>query len=142
MNAKRATVRLFVATTGLLASLLELTGTLVRLGTAGLRFVTALLDSLTRRLRGPVDASTHMTLAPAVMAPLPTPVAAPVARVAASPTVSMTGDERLTSALLSLKFPTAKVRLFAASVAGRQEPLKVLVKEGIVALSSPSPVLS
>jgi hypothetical protein len=49
----------------------------------------------------------------------------------------MTGNERLTSALLSLKFPVARVRAFTASVEGRQAPLEVLVKEGIVALSNP-----
>jgi hypothetical protein len=125
MNAKRAIVRLFVAVTGLLASLFELAGAFVRLG-------TAVLERFTNRLRNPVAApisATHaMALAPTVIAP--------AASVAPRATVCMTVDERLTSALLSLGFRAANVRAFAASVCGREAPLEVLVKEGIVALSA------
>jgi hypothetical protein len=135
MNAKRATLRLFVAVTGLLASLLELAGAFVRLFTTGLRLGTVCLERLTNRARGPVTAS----VAPVLSAVPLVAVAAHPARVAATATVAMSGDERLTSALLSLKFPVAKVRAFAASVQGREAPLEVLVKEGIMALSSPGP---
>jgi hypothetical protein len=122
MTATRATVRLFVAVTGLVASLFELAGALVRL-------VTACTEILSRRLRSPRrDATLALALAPTVIAPAPAP------RVA--PTVLMSADERLTSALLSLKFPAAKVRAYAASVQHRQAPLEVLVKEGIVALTT------
>ena len=113
MNAKRATLRLYVAITGLLASLFELTGAFVRLA-------TACLELASRRLqRG-----------------TPVPVAACVAPTAAPKTIAMASDERLVSALCSMKFPTAKVRAFVASVGGRQAPLDVLLKEGIIALTS------
>lgn len=127
MTIKRATVRFFVATTGLIASVLELTGAFVRL-------ITACLDRLASLVRRPVDAS-HAVALPAALAP--TVIAPAVPARAPTPTIAMTGDERLVSALLSL-FPTAKtkVRAFAASVQGREAPLEVLVKEGIVALSA------
>jgi hypothetical protein len=132
MTLKRATVRLFVAVTGLLASLFELAG-------ASVRLATAILEHLTNRLRSPVaapaPAAVPMTLTPTVFA-APAVVAAPMKAPTEAPRTSR-GDERLTSALLSLKFPTTKVRAFAASVSGREAPLEVLVKEGIVALSSP-----
>lgn len=127
MTAKRATVRFYVALVGLLASVLELGGALIRLG-------TACLEIMTRRLRSPVDASTRLGLAPTVIAP-PSPT---VSRQ----TVAMSGDERLTSALMSLGFKAANVRAFAASVGGRNATLEVLVKEGMIALSSPNQVLS
>lgn len=138
MTLKRATVRLFVAVTGLLASLFELAG-------ASVLLATVILERLTNRLRSPVAAPAPavvpMALAPTVLVP-PVVVAPAVKAPAEIPrvsraTIAMSGDERLTSALLSLKFPSAKVRAFAASVNGREAPLEVLVKEGIVALSSP-----
>jgi hypothetical protein len=121
MTAKRATVRFYVAIVGLLASVLELAGAFVRL-------VTVCLDRAASRLKSPVDASTRLALAPTVIAP--------PARAAASHTITMGEDERLTSALMNLGFRAANVRAFTASVSGRQAPLETLVKEGIVALSA------
>lgn len=117
MNAKRATLRLFVAATGLIASILELGAGIVRLITATLNR----LASFVRPQKAPVAPS--LALAPTVLAKAPQ-------------TARMTEDERLTSALLSLKFPAGKVRAFTASVQGRQAPLEMLVKEGIVALTA------
>lgn len=113
MTAKRATVRLYVALTGLFASLLEFTGALVRL-------CTAYMEKMKHR----VQAGTGHA---------PVTASAPPSRIA---TVAMTEDERLVSALMSLGFRAANVRAFAASVCGRQVPLEVLVKEGIVVLSA------
>ena len=110
MTAKRATVRLYVAMTGLFASLFELVEAFVRL-------VTACLEHATRRV------------APAA------PAAAPATSKAGA-TIAMTEDERLVSALMSLGFRAPNIRAFAATVRGRQAPLEVLVKEGIVALSA------
>jgi hypothetical protein len=110
MSYKRATLRFYVALTGLLASLLELSGAFVRL-------LAACLERLTKRLQAPVSTPAS--------APAPAPVV-----------VMATANERLIAALSSMKFPAARVRAFAASVSGRTEPLEALVKEGIVALSN------
>jgi hypothetical protein len=124
MNAKRATVRLFVAVTGLLASLLELVTGIVRLATAVLERAASVAKPRTASPTG--RAST----------PAQTLATAPTVVAEAPPTARMTEDERLTSALMSLGFRAPNVRAFAASVRGRQAPLEVLVKEGIVALSA------
>jgi hypothetical protein len=134
MNAKRATLRLYVAVTGLLASVFELAGAFVRLA-------TALLERAARTVapKGPQasQARQEPPMAPPPAQFLPTFATAPtVVETVPRTTVAMTGDERLTSALLSLGFHTKNVRAFAATVRGRQEPLEVLVKEGIVALSA------
>jgi hypothetical protein len=131
MNAKRATLRLYVAITGLLASVFELAGAFVHLA-------TALLERAARTV-APKAPQTRQEppMAPPPAQFLPTFATAPtVVETVPRTTVAMSGDERLSSALLSLGFHTKNVRAFAATVRGRQEPLEVLVKEGIVALSA------
>jgi hypothetical protein len=145
MNAKRATLRLYVAVTGLFASVFELAGATVRLA-------TALLERATRYV-----SSKRATTVPEVIQVPPavyqTPHAAPhgvyqtskttevttEAWAATAPVgapVAMPQNERLHSALVNMGFKASCVRKFTASVQGRNDPLETLVKEGLVALSS------
>jgi hypothetical protein len=115
MTAKRATLRLYVALTGLLASLLELTGALVRLATSAVQRVTPKARPETTTVPWTPQAPTWVQQA--------APVAPPQ-------------DEKLHGALVGMGFRAGSVRKFTASVQGRTEPLEVLIKEGIVALSA------
>jgi hypothetical protein len=111
---KRAIVRLIIAVFALLASLVELAVRLVQL-------VIAAVDRLARGLEGRRIV-----------------VVEPPKRVPVAPTVNDGEEDRLVQALTGLQFRAASVRAFAATVRARikTEPMDVLVREGIVHLSS------
>jgi hypothetical protein len=113
MSYKRATVRLFVALTGLFASVLELLGATIRLVTSAIRLATTCLE------RHEAAPTRHREL-------LVEPTAA----------LGPSQEEKLANALSGLGFRAGQARAFAVSVRGRQDPINMLVKEGIVALSS------
>jgi hypothetical protein len=114
----RATRRFLVAFVGLLASILEFAGALVRLA-------TAVLERAARRVAPRVQ--------PASMVAQPTRTAPAVAPLAAG---ALPQEERLQSALVNMGFKAGSVRAFTASVRGSQKSLEALVKEGIVDLSA------
>ncbi len=116
MSYKRSTLRLFVAVTGLIAAVLEFVTAAVRLG-------GAILERATRRV------------APRAQATVAEPAWVPQAPARALPATGP-DEEKLQNALMSLKFPAARVRAFTASCRGRTEGLDVLVKEGIQQLAS------
>ena len=112
MTTKRAFLRLLVATTGLLASILELVAAAIRLG-------SALLERANLAVRPRAQ-----TVVPAV------------AKTVMTEPIGPSQEERIHAALVGMGFTAGCVRKFTASVRGRQAPLETLVKEGIVALSA------
>ena len=115
MNTKTATVRFVVALFSLLAAVLELCASLVRLLTA-----LALRAATLVRLRPEVAQAPGRPNLRVVRAPAP-------------------GQEaRLTSALVGMGWPASAVRRFVDSVGDRvgREPIEALIKEGLASLAA------
>ncbi len=113
MNAKRATLRLYVAVTSLFASVLEL-------ATGILRLASTLVARGTRALEPrstPAAVERLETPPPAAMAPL-------------------SETDKLTSALLGLNFRAPAVRAYVATTRGSTAPLPDLIRNGIAALTN------
>ena len=127
MTTKRAFLRLLVATTGLLASILELVAAAIRLG-------SALLERANQAVRSS-QARTVVVTAPAADGWTAQRTVAPTVLMTPA-TFGPSPEERLHAALTGLGFRAGCVRAFTASVRGRQAPLDALIKEGIVALSA------
>jgi hypothetical protein len=109
MNAKRATLRLYVAVTSLFASVLEL-------ATGILRLASTIVARGTQALE-PRSGERSEAPPPAVMA---TP-----------------GEvDKLTAALAGLGYRTPAVRAYVASVRDSTKPLPDLIRDGIAALSN------
>ena len=113
MNAKRATLRLYVAVTGLFASVLELATGILRLGTALLARGTRALEPRST----PAVVERPETPPPAVVAP-------------------PSETDKLTSALLGLNFRAPAVRAYVATTRGSTVPLPDLIRNGIAALTN------
>lgn len=118
MPTKRAFLRLLTAILGLLASVLELLTATVRLGAALLERITPRSATVPVAVAAPRAVTKTVCQTPLALGPTP--------------------EEKLQGALLGLKFPAARVRVFTETVRGRTEvePLEVLVREGIVALNA------
>jgi hypothetical protein len=128
MNAKTATVRLYVAVAALLTGIVSLLAAIVRLTTTLVTGLSSLLQAGARRLdpkQADRPASTELTAAQP---------ARPNLRIVQTSSKA----EALTTGLVGLGFRAPAVKAFVASLDKRLDdmPLEDLLKEGLKSLST------
>jgi len=130
MNAKTATVRLYVA-------LVTLITTIVALVSAVLRLAAALVARLAARVERQMPAVTPQAPQKAAAAPAKHLRLVPAAPAESPATGAPSAADRLTTALTGMGFKAPDVRRFVTSLGGRvdKEPLEALIVAGLAALS-------